>query len=227
MFWFFYYSSFLFFLYLNKKTKRSHTALLVFMLFFLGQRWMTGEDFPGYLLYYLIDFQGGDLAFFSLQNVFKYFEFSFSFFVMFLYVITLFATFKFINKFEYASLVFIVFSITELSFIQLSQLKQSLSIPFFLFSYYYIYNKKYTIGLLFIVLSSSIHLAALFLVPFVFIKLPAKKNIITLLLLFICIFPFINITEIVPTSLYFKFSHYLESDYNQALSYFHYIKLYG
>lgn len=227
MFWVVYYSLFLYFLYLTKKTRNAHVPLLFLMIFFLGQRWMTGEDFPGYLLYYLIDFKGVDIGFFALQDTFKYFDFSFSLFVLFIYTVTLSLTYKFINKFQYASLVFVVFSITELSFIQLSQLKQSLAIPFMLFSYYYFYNKKYLYGLVFIVFSSSLHVASFFLLPFLFFRVPVKKSTMMLLLAIVCVLPFLNITAIVPTSLYFKFGHYLDSEYNQSLSLFHYFKLYG
>jgi len=197
------------------------------MIFFMGQRWMTGEDFPGYLLYYLIDFSGVDFGFFMLQKFFIYNDFSFSLFVLFTYSITLILTYKFINIFQYASLVFVMFAITELSFIQLSQIKQSLAIPFLLFSFYFFYNKRIVIGLVFIFLSSSIHIASLFLLPFLFIRVPGQKKFLNLMLIVICILPLVNITAIVPPALYFKFGHYLDSEYNQSLSFFHYFKLYG
>lgn len=227
MFWFFYYTVFLYFLFLVKNYNRFHGVLFFVMIFFLGQRWMTGEDFPGYLLYYLIDFKGVDFGFFLLQDFFKFNNFSFSLFVLFLYILTLGLTYKFIGKFEYSALIFVLFSITELSFIQLSQLKQSLAIPLFLFSFYYFYHKKIFLGLLFIILSSSVHVASLFLIPFLFIRVPLKNKQLKFILFAICLMPLINITSFIPPSLFFKFGHYLNSDYNQSLSFFHYIKFYG
>jgi len=227
VFWIIYYLVFLYFLYLAKKFSNIHIVFLFVMIFFMGQRWMTGEDFPGYLLYYLIGFKGADVGFFMLQDFFIYSEFSFSLFILFIYSITLILTYKFINKFQYASLVFVMFAITELSFIQLSQIKQALAIPFLLFSFYFFYNKKMFFGFVFILLSSSIHIASIFLLPFLFIKLPVQKKTMTYILIVICLLPFFNITTIIPPALYFKFGHYLDSDYNQVLSFFHYIKLYG
>lgn len=222
-----YYLVFLFFLYLTRKSDNIHRALLFVMIFFMGQRWMTGEDFPGYLLYYLIDFNGVDVGFFMLQDFFTYNEFSFSLFVLFTYSMTLILTYKFINLFQYASLVFVMFMITELSFIQLSQIKQSLAIPFLLFSFYFFYNRRMLFGVVFLLLSSSIHIASLFLLPFLFIKLPIQNKKMIYILAVICILPFLDITKIVPPALYFKFAHYLDSEYNQSLSFFHYFKLYG
>lgn len=227
MFWLVYFIVFSVFLYLSKRFTNAHILLLLIMLFFLGQRWMTGEDFPGYLLYYLIDFQGVDFSFFALQKIFKGLGLSFSMFVFFLYAITLFTTYKFINKFKYASVIFVVFSITELAFIQLSQLKQSLAIPFLLFSFYFFYIKKVKFAWLFYLIAASTHVAAIVLLPLLLITYPLKRRLIKIFLLIICFLPFINITQLIPVSFFFKFGHYLDGEYNQALSLFHYLKLYG
>lgn len=227
MFWFIYFAIFLVFLYLSNKFSNVHVILFCIMVFFFGQRWMTGEDFPGYLLYYLIDFKGVDFSFFIFQDFFKYSGLSFSTFVFSLYFLTLFLTYKFINKFKYASVIFVMFTITELAFIQLSQLKQSLAIPFILFSFYFFYTKKNWLAVLFYLASSTIHVAALFLLPLLLVSFPPKRNLIKFALLIICVLPVVNISQIIPVSFYFKFSHYLDSDYNQALSLFHYLKLYG
>ena len=227
MFWFLYYSFFLYFLYLARKYTNAHSLLVMFMIFFLGQRWMTGEDFPGYLLYYIINFKGFDFTFFSLQDLFIRFNLSFSFFIFSLYTLTILFLYKFINNFRYSSLIFVVFIITELSFIILSQLKQSLAIPIFLFSFYFIFFKRYFIGLCFYLLASSVHVATLFLLPFLFLKAPIRKYTLTFILGLICFLPFINITDILPNFLYFKFAHYLDSEYNSSLSIYHYLKYYA
>jgi hypothetical protein len=197
------------------------------MIFFMGQRWMTGEDFPGYLLYYIIGFSGVDFGFFMLQDFFSSNDFSFSLFILFTYSITLILTYKFINIFKYAPIVFVMFAITELSFIQLSQIKQALAIPFFLFSFYFFYIKRRVLGGIFILLSSSIHVASFFLLPFLFIRVSGQKNLLSLMLIVICFLPLINVTAVIPSALFFKFAHYLNGEYNQSLSVFHYFKFYG
>jgi len=227
MFWVAYYSVFLTFLFLAKKYKNIHLLLLFIMIFFMGQRWMTGEDFPGYLLYYVSGFEGVDFTFFWFQNFFSSSGFSFSLFIFFTYAITLLLTYKFINRFQNSAFVFVLFIITELAFIQLSQIKQSLAIPFFLFAFYFIYNKKVLLGMVFAMLASSIHVGTIFLLPFLFFRVLCRKDYLNLILFIICFLPLLDVTAFIPSALYFKFSHYLDGQYNQPLSYYHYFKLYG
>lgn len=226
MFWLIYYLNFLSFLYVARKNKLFIRFLLLVLIFFMGQRWMTGEDFPGYLLYYLIDFKGVDFGFFALQGVFLNNEFSFSLFVFFTYLLTIFLTYKFIGLFSNSALIFVFFTITELFFIQLSQIKQSLAIPIFLFSFYFLYNNRKFFGFCTFFLASSIHIATLFLIPFLFFKVSVQKKYLNIFLVLVCFLPLINITSLLPSVLYFKYAHYLTSDYNQPLSVFHYFKFY-
>lgn len=212
---------------INKNDNIFIKSTFIYSIFVFGQRWMTGEDFPGYLLYYLINFKTEELGYFLLQSFFVKKELYFGNLIFILYFITLFNTFKIMNKFEKNKIwMFYLYMFGELYFVQMSQIRQFVAISFFINAYYYA-NKKQIVKLIVnLLLALSFHKSVLLVVPFMFIKLkPSKKNLFFILLFFLFL-PLINIKFVFNIGIAKNYSHYLGSVYNTGLSIFHYVRYY-
>ena len=202
-------------------------GMLIYSIFTFGQRWMTGEDFPGYLLYYLINFQGPEIGYFALQYFFISNNFYFGILIFLIYSITIINVFYFIKKInKNVVLLIYLFMFVEMYFMQMSQIRQFVAVSFFINAYYFLFNKKYFKFLISYSLAASFHFSVLLLLPFLFIKIKLKRRTLFYALLVFCILPFINIKFIIDIFNINFYSNYLDSAYDTGLSIFHYIKYY-
>lgn len=197
----------------------------IYSLTIFGQRWLTGEDFPGYLLYYIINFQGSDWSYFALQDLFIKNNLSFSLLIFLAYALTLFLNYKFIISINRnIFLLIFLYSIFELYFIQLSQIRQFIAISLFLNALYYAHTVKYFKMVVFTILAVSFHISTILVVPFLFFKKQINRKflfIISLTLIFLPVFDITIFLEILNVNFY---SNYLGGEYDQDLSAFHLFK---
>ena len=144
--------------------KKNIIAFLVisYLTILFGQRWMVGEDYPGYVLYYDIQFTGFAPTFYLIQNYFSDNGISFILFMSLMLLVILvnfFLFIKFVFPKEYV-IFFLIFAISEIFFQQLSQVRQFVAISIFLVSFYKIQHKGRKIYLFYYILACSVHISA-------------------------------------------------------------------
>jgi len=199
----------------------------LYALFIFGQRWMTGTDFPNYLEYYLVDFQGTEPAYRLLQNVLSSNGFYFGILIFIVFFITLFNNYRFILKLDkHVVLILYLYVFSEIFFAQMSQIRQFVAISFFVNSYYFSYQKQYLRSGINIILALLFHDSAVFLIPFLFIKLNLNKIKTLYLLLLSGVFPLLDPSLLLNLDIFSRYSHYLDGVFDVNLSVFHYFKFY-
>ncbi|MGN7479750.1 EpsG family protein [Solibacillus silvestris] len=206
-------------------------ATFLYSIFVFGQRWMVGTDYGNYLMYYIYDFQGTELGYRTLQNLFSNYELSFSLLTFLLYFLTQVNFYKFICKFgKNATWILFIYCLSEIYFAETSQIRQWIAISFFINAYYYFFYKKYFKSIGLIIIGALFHKSIMFVVPLLFIrldKLIKNKYGSLLFVLILVILPFINLNILLP---YFSFigivNDYLGTPYIVGLSFLHILKYY-
>lgn len=211
-----------------KKEKFFIISIFIYSVFTFGQRWMTGEDFPGYLLYYIYNFKVSDgLAYFALQDIFYNSNIYFGNLIFTIYFINLFNNFRFLYKFEKnRKLLFYLYMFVELYFMQMSQIRQFIAISFFINAYYFSYGRHYVKMIINLILAVCFHYSAFIVSVFLFLKPKLNRQYYLLGFLVCIILPFLNIKFLVNIGIFSKYAHYLGSAFDQNLSIYHYLKYY-
>ncbi|MER1956071.1 MAG: EpsG family protein [Solibacillus sp.] len=216
---------------LIKRDKFFVFSTFTYSLFVFGQRWMVGTDFGNYLMYYIYDYQGTEVGYRFLQNIFTEYNLSFSLFVFLLYLLTQFNFYKFMSKFNMDyTLIILFYCLSEIYFAETSQIRQWIAISFFVNAYYYLYFKKYVKTFFLILLGFIFHKSIIFVIPFMFIKfdkLIKIKKLAPLFILILLCLPFVNLNYAFSFLHIFDFvKDYEDSRYVVSLSYFHIAKYY-
>ncbi|AJD92252.1 hypothetical protein JMA_29350 [Jeotgalibacillus malaysiensis] len=213
---------------INIKNKKFFiVSTFIYSLFTFGQRWMTGEDFPGYLLYYIIGFKGPEFGYFSLQDFFADRNLYFGLLIFLIYFITLFNNYKFISKTTAnTTLLIYLYMFVELYFMQMSQIRQFIAVSFFINAYFYFYHKNMIKGVIYILISITFHFSVLLVIPLLFIKFKLSKKFVFYTLLTFVLLPLINIKFFINIIGIDMYSNYIESVYDTGLSIFHYFRYY-
>lgn len=202
-----------------------------YSILIFGQRWMVGTDYGNYLLYYVYNYQGTEIGYRFLQNIFVKYGLSFSLLTFLLYLITQLNFYYFISKFKKNSAWIILFyCLSEIFFAETSQIRQWLAISFFLNGYYYFYYKKYIKVAAFIFLGCLFHQSILLIIPLTFIRfnniLKSKYSLLSLLLV-LMILPTIDLKLLLPYLTNISLvNSYLDSPYIVELSILHIFKYY-
>ncbi|MGI2327655.1 EpsG family protein [Planococcus sp. YIM B11945] len=201
-------------------------SIFIYITFIFGQRWMTGEDFPGYLLYYLINFQGTEYGYDLIQEFFVSNKLYFGLLVFLIYLITQINFFNLFRKFEQKDLLIFLYCLMEIFFMEMSQIRQWLAISFFVNSFYYIYTNKKIKAIIFLLIGASFHSSILFLIPFLIFKPKLKLNIYLFMFSICLILPFINIKLFLGPFEDVFYSNYFDSVYDVKLGFSHSIRYY-
>lgn len=203
----------------------------VYSILIFGQRWMVGTDYGNYLSYYIYNYQGTEIGYRTLQNLFVEYGLSFSLFTFLLYLITQLNFYRFMTKFKKnAAWIIFFYCLSEIFFAETSQIRQWLAISFFLNGYYYMYYKRYIKVVAYVFLGLLFHQSILLVIPFLFLRfnsvLKSKKVLLTLILILI-ILPAIDLKILLP---YFSnnslVNSYIDSPYIVGLSKLHILKYY-
>lgn len=209
----------------NKDTENCFTLCsFVYVVYIFGQRWMTGVDFPYYLKYYLQDFTRSEWGYFGLQVFLKNNNLYFGLLIFIVFVLTQFNFYRFFKKFDNYSLLIFVFLISEIFFAQMSQMRQYVAISFFVNSYYYANKKEYPRSMLNLFFAYSFHSSAIYFFPFLFIKIPYTKNIVSLLLTSFLMLPLVDIRFVLNLPFLNRYSGYLGGNFDVPLGINHSIK---
>lgn len=202
-------------------------ASFFYALFIFGQRWMTGTDFPYYLKYYLIDFEVQEKGYYFMQKFLATNNLYFGLLIFVVFFITLFNNYKFIKKMDrHVVLILYLYLISELFFIQLSQIRQFVAVSFFINAFFYSYQKEQVKMFFSFILGLLFHTSIVFLFPFLFIKIKLDRIKLLYLLLISSVLPLLNFSALLNIDIFSRYSHYLDSIFNVQLSFFHYIKFY-
>lgn len=213
---------------ITRSPKLFVNSVFWYSILIFGQRWMTGEDFPGYLLYYLVEFNSGFSSFFLIQNFFSSSGLYFGLFIFIIYTITLYNTF-FVIKSVNKNLVITVFIYVflDMYFQQLSQIRQQLAISFYTVAYLYLFRKEYLRAAILILISVSIHFSAFLAIPFLFIRFEFSKALGLILIAVTLVLPFINITMFLPNQIQGVYGNYIGGVYDQSLNLLHLVRYYA
>lgn len=218
-------------LYISKRKKDDSffiKSTFIYSIFVFGQRWMTGEDFPGYLLYYISGFTGKEVGYFALQNLFTSMDLYFGLFIFLIYSITVFNNYKFIKRINKNTVFMIyLYMFVELFFMQMSQIRQFIAVSFFIHSYFFAFERKYFRSILNLIIAISFHFSAVLIAPILFIRMKLSKKLMFYFVISCCILPLINIKVIFNLGFINMYSHYIGSVYDTGLSFFHYVRYYG
>lgn len=215
------------------KSKKNNVFIygaFLYSVFIFGQRWMTGEDFPNYLLYYLINFQGREFLYFYLQDLFIKLDLYFGIFVFLIYLATQYNFFKFIIKIKKNTLLMLyIYLLSEIYFVQLSQIRQLMAVSFFVNVCIYMYQNKKILAMINVLLAMGFHISTILVLPFLLIQIIKPK--ITrasafFILMFFCLLPLINIKFILNFEIVNIYLGYIGSVFDTGLSIFHYFKYY-
>lgn len=211
-----------------KRDKFFVVSSFIYSLFVFGQRWMTGTDFPNYLRYYLVDFQVREPSYYLLQRFLDVNNYYFGILIFVIFLITLYNNYRFIIKINKNVIIMLyLFLLSEIFFVQLSQIRQFIAVSFFINSFYHMYyNEKFKSVINFI-LALSFHSSVLFLLPFMFFRIRLDRIKILYLSILSGILPFLDVSLILNLPVFSRYSHYLDSVFNVDLSIFHYLRFYG
>ncbi len=209
----------------NEKILMNGSFLYSVIIF--GQRWMTGEDFPGYLLYYLLGFSGKELGYFGIQNMFRSMNLYFGLFIFLIYTVTIFNNFKFIKRINKNTIFMIyLYMFVESYFMQMSQIRQFIAISFFIHSYYFAFYKRYYKCIINLIIAYSFHFSVAFIAPILLVRMKLSKKTMFYFVLLCCVLPIINVKMLLNLGFASLYSHYIGSVYDTGLSFFHYIRYY-
>ncbi|AKL93663.1 EpsG family protein [Clostridium aceticum] len=218
-------------LYVSKRKKDDGffiKSTFFYSIFVFGQRWMTGEDFPGYLLYYISGFTGKEIGYFALQNLFANKNLYFGLFIFLIYTITVFNNFKFIKRINKNTVFMIyLYMFLELYFMQMSQIRQFIAVSFFIHSYYFIFQRMYCRSLINLIIAISFHFSAVIIIPILFIRMKLSKKTMFYFVILCCALPLVNIKVLFNLGILNTYSHYIGSVYDTGLSFFHFIRYYA
>lgn len=213
---------------LIKKEKYYIKCIFIYSIFTFGQRWMTGEDFPGYLLYYITNFKVNEIGYKFLQDILTKNNIYFGNLIFIVYFLTLYNNFRFIKRCDRnQNLIIYLYCFTESYFAQMSQIRQWLAISFFINSLYYLYCEKGRIKqFINFILGMMFHKSIILMLPFSLFIVNLKKKHYFYLVLLMFMFPFINISIFLRKLTFVSYTHYLDSLYNQSLSWSHFLRYY-
>lgn len=199
----------------------------LYVIFIFGQRWMTGEDFPNYLNYYILNFRGKEFLYFEFQNIFVKYKLSFSLFIFIIFFVTTFNFYRLMLKFNKNILVMIyIYLFTELFFIQMTQIRQLIAVSFFVNGYFFFINKSRVKGIIYIIIAYLFHASTLLVVPFLFFSFKFDKKILLLLVTFCFLLPLVDIRFLLKLEVINIYIHYLGTQFDTTLSIFHYFRFY-
>lgn len=162
--------------------------LFLFIFWFSGFRDNLGSDYPTYnerlLSTTYLDF-GIEPAFSVFSNIIYYTELTPVFFFLIMAIVT---NYLFINSFfryEYSFYVILVYLLTPLFFLDtFNAVRAMCAASIFVYSCKYIESRDFKKFLISILFAFSIHLSAIFLLPFYFIsRLNLNKIVLTLILI--------------------------------------------
>ncbi|WP_214787686.1 EpsG family protein [Exiguobacterium sp. s21] len=215
---------FLLYLIFSKSNKFPFLSFLYVLMIF-GQRWMTGEDFPNYVSYYLWRFET-EYAFTAIQNFLANNDLYFGILILFSVAVTNYNFYRVsISIFkEKANLILLIYLMSEIFFMQMSQIRQFIAISFFITASYHFIRKENFKVVLNIFIGYLFHSSILIVVPFLlFLKFNFHKNKYVLILLLFILLPLVSIESLVS---YSSYSTYLGTQFDTELSLFHYLKYY-
>ncbi|QTJ36430.1 EpsG family protein [Dolosigranulum pigrum] len=201
----------------------------IFILFVYGQRWLSGTDFPNYLLYYLTSFtRWAEFLYFGLQETFVAYNIYFGLFIFLILFIIMYNYYSFFKKIDKQVVVMIaLFLCSEIFVAQLSQLRQYVAVSFFTVAFYYMFQQKYFKTVIHIILAAGFHMSAIFMSIFLFLKMKISRKMALILVGISLMLPLINIQFIFNLSIFSRYASYLDSIFNVGLSPFHLAKFYG
>lgn len=183
----------------NLKQNIFNLVMLLIALF-LGLRYNVGNDYEAYWSNYLLINKGTDYALDSvsaneplyiLANQILSFEF-FVFLFAFLSIWFLQKAITFFAEPNSYFLVFLVYFCLYLIIYNVHLIRQGLAISIVLYSYIYLYNKKYKMYLLLVIIAFCIHTSAIVVAPFGFLFAKNIKIKLQLILLSIALFVGVN-----------------------------------
>jgi len=204
------------------------TTSFVYVMFVFGQRWMTGTDFPNYLRYYITDFTRAEFGYFGLQTLLSNLDLYFGILIIIVLFITQFNFYRFFLKFEkHTTLMIAIFLVSEMFFGQMSQIRQYAAISFYVNSFYFAYHDKNAKSFINLLLAYSFHSSALYLVPFLFLKIRFPKKAVLLFFIIALVFPFIDIHFIFEFPFFDRYSGYVGGHFDVPLGFSHNIKYYS
>lgn len=230
MIWIIHFSVINILLMFSKLMKKNNVFIIgtfVYSVFTFGQRWMTGVDFPGYLLYYLIDFSGVEPGYYFLQNILANNNIYFGILVFIVFTLTTFNFYRLILKVNVnPALMIYLYSLLEIYFIQMSQIRQMIAVSFFVNSFYYVYNNKKVKSVTNFLLALSFHSSVVVAIPFLFIRPKFSKKNIFFIVLILSVFPLIDINFFINLFNINLYSYYTNSVYDVPLGISHYFRFY-
>ncbi|QTJ41591.1 EpsG family protein [Dolosigranulum pigrum] len=201
----------------------------IYILFVYGQRWLSGTDFPNYLLYYLTSFtRRTEFLYFGLQELLATHNIYFGLFIFLILFIIMHNYYSFFKKIDKQVVMMIaLFLFSEIFVAQLSQLRQYVAVSFFTLAFYYMFQQKYFKTVIHIILAAGFHMSAIFMSIFLFLKMQISRKVALILVGISLMLPLINIQFIFNLSIFSRYASYLDSVYNVGLSPFHLAKFYG
>lgn len=211
-----------------EKEKFFIISVFIYCTFVFGQRWMTGEDFPGYMLYYLINFQGVDIGYQVIQDFFVQQQLYFGLLIFIVYFITQLNFFIFILRFKkYTVLMIYLMCFLEIFFLELSQIRQWLAISFFINGFQLFYFKKKLKSFVYLTIGACFHVSLILVIPLLLFKFQLSLNKY-FYFFFLCIFlPFIDVKIFFEPFGNIIYSNYIGGSYDVSLGYSHYLKYYS
>lgn len=201
----------------------------IFILFVYGQRWLSGTDFPNYLLYYLTSFtRWAEFLYFGLQETFVAYNIYFGLFIFLILFIIMHNYYSFFKKIDKQVVMMIaLFLFSEIFVAQLSQLRQYVAVSFFTLAFYYMFQQNYFKTVIHIILAAGFHMSAIFMSIFLFLKMKISRKVAIVLVGVSLVLPLLNIQFIFNLSIFSRYAGYLDSIFNVGLSPFHLAKFYG
>lgn len=166
----------------------SKVLLLLFIFWFSGFRDNLGSDYPTYTDRLLgtayLNF-GIEPAFSIFANIIHYTSLTPVFFFLIIAIVTNYFFIKSFFRYNYTFYILIIYLLTPLFFLDtFNAIRAMCAASIFVFSCKYIESKEFFKFLFFILLAFSIHLTAIFLLPFYFIaRLNLNKLVLSLLLI--------------------------------------------
>lgn len=222
-----YYAIFLTCIYiLSKLLKKNFSIIYLFCsIFIFGQRWGSGTDFPNYLRYYLINFKR-EYIYTYLQEVIIKYDLYFGLLIFSVYSITVSLFIYFINKvIKRPNDISYLFFLTESHFALTSQIRNWAAISFFLCAYYmYKIKNKKILSICLISLGYGFHRSILYVILLLIFPIKLTKKAKSGLLIVCGIISTINFKYVFKIFQNFKYITYLDSDYNNPLSWINKMK---
>lgn len=222
-----YYLIFLTILYLISKISSKNFSYIyaLFSIFIFGQRWGSGTDFHGYLGYYLSNYQREYLYTYLQELVIKY-DLYFGLLIFITYSITIILFIYFINKItKNSNDIVYIFFLSEIHFALTSQIRNWVAVSIYLCAYYlYKLRTKKVLSMCLLLLGYGFHKSIFYVIPLILFKIKLTNKLKISVLFISGILSVIDFKVILKFFINFHYINYLNSEYNQSLSWINKIK---